>query len=145
MQPTFVLALAGLAAAGPILTTVTADPNSVSIENLSVRKNNGIQAASFDITPAGAKCSQTDPASLTYPRMTECEGSAYNYYFQIQEGTESGKWDLTITREVGMNSVVNGTVSVPTYCHAGGNGQNDFVCSQVGNATTVLNQRFGTY
>ncbi|KAL1616547.1 hypothetical protein SLS54_008282 [Diplodia seriata] len=144
MQFTLALALAGLAAAVPLANTA-ADPNTVSIQNLSVRKNDGIQAASFDIAPAGAKCSQGDAASLVYPRMTECEGSSYNYYFQISELAQTGGWNLTITREVGMNSVVNGTVAVPTYCHAGGNGADDFVCSQVGNASTVLGPRYGTY
>ncbi|EOD49343.1 Major allergen-like protein precursor [Neofusicoccum parvum] len=132
------------AAPAPQANTV-ADPNTVTIENLSVRKNNGLQAASFSITPAGASCSQTDATALVYPRMTACEGSAYNYYFQIQDGATSSEYKLTVTREVGMNSVVNGTVSVPVYCHAGGNGADDFVCSQVANATTTLAERFGTY
>ncbi|OJD30536.1 major allergen alt [Diplodia corticola] len=142
MQPaTLLLAgLASLAAAVPL----AADPNVVAIQNLSVRKNNGTQAASFTIAPAGAKCSQTDSTALVYPRMTECTGGAYNYYFQISELETADTWNLTITREVGMNSVVNGSLAVPTYCRAGGNGANDYVCSQVGNSTTVLNQRFGT-
>ncbi|KAL1634815.1 hypothetical protein SLS58_010558 [Diplodia intermedia] len=101
MQFTLTLALAGLAAAVPLANTA-ADPNTVAIQNLFVRKNNGIQAASFDISPAGAKCSQGDPASLVYPRITQCEGSEYNYYFQISELAQTGGWNLTITREVGM-------------------------------------------
>lgn len=89
--------LIALVAAAPV-----ADPNTLAIENLSVRKNNGLQAASFDISPQGAKCSQTDPTALVYPRMTDCEGSAYNYHFQIQDGASSSEYKLTITRETGM-------------------------------------------
>ncbi|KAF4300958.1 putative major allergen-like protein [Botryosphaeria dothidea] len=122
--------------------TLAAAADTVSVKDLSVRKNNGLQSASFTVQPSGDACSSTDAASLVYPRINQCGTGLY--YFQIQEG-ESDAFKLTITKKVGMNSVTNATVDVPTYCHAGGNGADDFVCSQVGDASGTMSERFGTY
>ncbi|EOD51940.1 putative major allergen-like protein [Neofusicoccum parvum] len=121
-----ILAVAGIASAA----------ETVSIADFSARKNDGaLQATSFKIQPAAAECSSTAAADIVYPRMTQCGNSLY--HFQIKQG-EGNAFSVTLTKETGMNEVINGTIDVPVYCHAGGNGPNDFVCTGVEATSIVL-------
>ncbi|KAK7726293.1 hypothetical protein SLS57_003379 [Botryosphaeria dothidea] len=105
---------------------------TATVTDLSIRDNNGIQSASFKV--AGVECSSTDAAVFTNNEAVVCGESAYRFRLQ---GSNS-KYDLTLYKQTGTAVGITGTTTVQPYCHAGGNGQNDFVCTQVGDITVNL-------
>ncbi|EOD43269.1 putative major allergen alt [Neofusicoccum parvum] len=108
---------------------------TATITDLSIRDNNGIQAASFKISSAdNVECSSTSAADLANSAVVVCGESKYRFAIS---GSNS-KYDLTLYKEVAVGAGITGKTTVQPYCHAGGNGQNDFVCSQVGDISVEL-------
>ncbi|EKG22555.1 hypothetical protein MPH_00128 [Macrophomina phaseolina MS6] len=119
--------------------TLAAAADTFSVKDFGARKTDALQSVSFTIQPDAVECSAADPASLVYPRINQCGNSLY--YFQIQNVESTAQ--LTVTKKVGMNSVVNATIAVPVYCHAGGNGATQ--CAQTADASATFSERYGTY
>ncbi|KAL0261902.1 Effector protein PevD1 [Diplodia seriata] len=108
---------------------------NIDIADLTVRKNDGIQSVSFKLSGKDATdldCSASNPGLPS--DVITCGETKYR--FALYSGTES-EFALRIYHELGLAVGFYGEGEVPTYCHAGGNGPDDFVCSQV-NPTTIV-------
>ncbi|KAH6684075.1 hypothetical protein B0J14DRAFT_555073 [Halenospora varia] len=108
---------------------------TVTIENLYIRDQSGIQAAGFDIQPANVTCS-ADGTTLADYAVALCGDSKYRFAIN----GSSSDYDLRLYKELGVAFGLYGEVDhLPVYCRAGGNGADDFVCQQVAeiNATIV--------
>ncbi|KAH7313137.1 hypothetical protein BKA65DRAFT_153898 [Rhexocercosporidium sp. MPI-PUGE-AT-0058] len=107
---------------------------TVCIENLSIRDNEGIQSAIFDIQPADVTCEGSAPAIDNYS-VVVCGDSAYRFAIN---GTNS-VYTMRVYKELGPGVGFYGESDVlPVYCRAGGNGINDRVCTQVGDAEFII-------
>ncbi|KAH6620405.1 hypothetical protein C7974DRAFT_232779 [Boeremia exigua] len=108
------------------------DPSTyenVDISELYIRKNNGIQNASFKLTGDNATdlvCEIGAVAELPSEVVT-CGDS--DYRFGLTKGEES-EFGLAIYHQTAPFSGKYLIGDAPTYCHAGGNGPDDFVCAQ---------------
>jgi hypothetical protein len=114
---------------------------NVNIEDYSLRKNNGtIQSVYFKLSAGNATdlvCQTGATPSLPGP-VVICGDSDYRFGLTApQNGTSDA--GLAIYHET---SPFAGKWAIgpapPTYCHAGGNGPDDFVCSQVSAYTIVI-------
>lgn len=133
---------AAIAAAAPTpvqesatLTTRQYASENIDINDFFVRKNNGIQAVSFKLSGDDAKdleCSGSNPKPTD---VITCGDSKYRFVIKPGQVEEFG---LTIYHELGPAFGFYGEGDVPTYCHAGGNGPDDFVCQQVAFTTIVI-------
>ena len=119
------------------------DPNkyeNIDISDYTLRKNDGIQSVSFTLkgeTGEEIACTIGKVDSLPSP-VTTCGDS--DYRFGLTKPTDDfSDAGLAIYHQTSQFYGRWGTGSVPTYCHAGGNGINDFVCQQV-NAVTIVIQ-----
>jgi hypothetical protein len=116
-------------------------PDPSTYENIDVsefylRKNDGIQNAGFKLSSNGnATISCEIGAVPTLPSEVVTCGSS-DYRFGLVKGQESD-YGLAIYHQTSPFAGKYNVGDVPTYCHAGGNGPNDFVCSQV-NALTIV-------
>ncbi|KAL1626456.1 hypothetical protein SLS56_006767 [Neofusicoccum ribis] len=106
----------------------------VQIKDLSIRDNNGIQATSFTIQPANVQCSATTASALANKSVVICGESKYRFAI---DGANS-KYSLTLYKETAPGAGITGTIEVQPYCHAGGNGANDFVCTQVSDISVAI-------
>ncbi|KAI4956016.1 hypothetical protein J4E91_000226 [Alternaria rosae] len=111
---------------------------NVNFKDYSIRKNNGtLQSVSFKIDARNA----TDLECVggpypTFPApIVNCGESKYR--FAMTEDI-NGDYPVTLYHELGPGFGFWGKGVVPTYCHAGGNGPNDFICSQVSQYTMVI-------
>ncbi|KAL1638573.1 Effector protein PevD1 [Diplodia intermedia] len=132
-------AIATTTAAPTAPSTGAPDPASyenIDIADLTVRKNDGVRSVSFKLSgddAADLDCSASDPGLPS--DVITCGGSKYR--FALYSGGES-EFALRIYHELGLAAGFYGEGEVPTYCHAGGNGPDDFVCSQVVPTTIVI-------
>ncbi|PHH60641.1 hypothetical protein CDD81_1392 [Ophiocordyceps australis] len=81
-------------------------------------------------------CSTTNPV---FPRPTQaatCGNSKYR--FSLHPGTDNSDFALMIYHEMGTGVSLWGQGNVPSICRAGGAGQDDYVCNQVGGPTTIV-------
>ncbi|KAF4303572.1 putative protein elicitor [Botryosphaeria dothidea] len=114
------------------------DPNTyenIDIDDLYVRKNDGIQSVSFKLSGKNATdldCSASNPGLPS--EVITCGESKYRFALENGETTE---FALHIYHELGLAFGFSAKGDVPTYCHAGGNGPDDFVCAQT-NPTTIV-------
>ncbi|EOD43152.1 putative major allergen alt [Neofusicoccum parvum UCRNP2] len=128
-----------IAAAAPApQSTGAPDPNTyenIDISDFTVRKNDGIQAVFFKLSGKNATdldCSASNPG---FPSdVITCGETKYRFALYPGSTTEFG---LRLYHELGLAVGFYGEGDIPTYCHAGGNGPDDFVCSQV-NPTTIV-------
>jgi hypothetical protein len=60
------------------------------------------------------------------------------YRFGLIEGNEVPEVGVRLYKELGTAVGFTGEGPIPTYCHAGGDGPQDFVCSQVAFVTIVV-------
>ncbi|CZT09389.1 hypothetical protein WAI453_003233 [Rhynchosporium graminicola] len=119
-----------LAAAAPTATS----NETVCIQNLSIRDNEGLQDTSFDLQPANVTCAASAPNLARY-KVNLCGDSKYRFAIN---GNNS-EYTVRIYKELGPAYGLYGESDIlPVYCHAGGNGINDFICSQVGNAEVLI-------
>lgn len=109
---------------------------NININEFYLRKNDGIQNAGFKLSGNNVTdiaCEIGAVPSLPSEVVT-CGTS--NYRFGLTKG-ESTDYGLAIYHQTSPFAGKYSVGDVPTYCHAGGNGPNDFVCSQV-NALTIV-------
>ncbi|KAK8159303.1 hypothetical protein IWX90DRAFT_488786 [Phyllosticta citrichinensis] len=123
---TSIAALSALASAG------AASIETATVTDLSIRDNNGIQSASF--TLQGVKCSVSSGAEIADGKEVKCGTSQYQFGLS---GSNSD-YTLSVSKDLGTGAGITGTTKAAVYCHAGGNGANDFVCSQTGQITVTL-------
>jgi hypothetical protein len=114
-----------------------ADFENINISDLFVRKNNGIQNASFKLSGQNGTdiaCEIGAVPSLPSEVVT-CGTSDYRFGLTKGDTTEFG---LAIYHQTSPFAGKWAIGDAPTYCHAGGNGPDDFVCNQVGKVTIVI-------
>lgn len=117
---------------------------NVDISGLTIRKNdNGIQNASFKLSGQDGTdipCEIGAVPSLPSEVVT-CGTSDYRFGLTKGKSTEFG---LAIYHETGASAGKYAIGDAPTYCRAGGDGPDDFVCQQTGALTIVIvDQNFG--
>ncbi|KAB2569337.1 putative major allergen alt protein [Lasiodiplodia theobromae] len=118
---------------GAVATATAATTETVTVKDLSIRDNEGIQSASFKLAEANVECSD-DGTELKGDGVAACGETKYRFGLT---GANS-QYKLTVYKELGTAFGIMGTVDVQPYCHAGGNGANDFVCTQVSDITVTL-------
>ncbi|KJZ68913.1 hypothetical protein HIM_08864 [Hirsutella minnesotensis 3608] len=125
--------LAALAAAAP--AGEEKPHENIEIQDFTVRKDvsNGtkINVVDFNLSGRDAKALGCTAQNPTFPKPSEvvtCGDSKYR--FSLHAGSDNNEFSLRIYHELSVAFGYWGQQDVPTYCHAGGNGQ-DFVCSQV--------------
>ncbi|KAL1611584.1 hypothetical protein SLS59_000303 [Nothophoma quercina] len=109
---------------------------NINISEFYLRKNDGIQNAGFKLSGNNVtdiSCEIGAVPSLPSEVVT-CGNSTYR--FGLIEGQESD-YGLALYHQTSPFAGKYSTGDVPTYCHAGGNGPDDYVCSQV-NALTIV-------
>ncbi|KAJ4384234.1 hypothetical protein N0V86_001081 [Didymella sp. IMI 355093] len=110
---------------------------NVDISDFSLRRNDGIQNASFKLSGNnGTDISCEIGAVPSLPSEVVACGTS-DYRFGLTKG-ESSEYGLAIYHQTSQFSGKWAIGDVPTYCHAGGNGQNDFICAQVTALTIVI-------
>ncbi|KAF1841870.1 uncharacterized protein K460DRAFT_292260 [Cucurbitaria berberidis CBS 394.84] len=113
---------------------------NINIAEYSLRKNDGIQSVYFKLSGDNATdlTCQSGPIPTLPSDNVDCgEGTDYRFVV-IKDPNGGSEPGLAINHQTAPFFGKTGTGSVPTYCHAGGNGPNDFVCSQVGAVTIVI-------
>ncbi|KAL2066573.1 hypothetical protein VTL71DRAFT_2644 [Oculimacula yallundae] len=107
---------------------------TVQISSLFIRDNEGLQYTGFELQPANVKCEASAPNLADY-KVSLCGDSAYRF---AVNGTNS-EYTLRIYKELGPAYGYYGESEIlPVYCRAGGNGINDRVCTQVGDAEVLI-------
>ncbi|KAJ4305579.1 hypothetical protein N0V90_001110 [Kalmusia sp. IMI 367209] len=117
------------------------DPSTyenIDISDFYLRKNPGIQNAGFTLAGANGTVQCEIGAVESLPSEVQICGDS-KYRFGLIESESDGEAGLRLYHETGLASGKTGEGSVPIYCHAGGNGPDDFVCQQV-NAVTIVIQ-----
>ncbi|KAG6031508.1 hypothetical protein E4U41_007542 [Claviceps citrina] len=128
------------------------DPNATVYENINisdfyVRKTTDgpqshnypvIEMVSFRLSGDNATDIVCEGNKPEYPNPKSVFSCANSYYsFSLHPGVSAGyEFSLQIYHALGAAFGLQGRGNVPTACHAGGNGANDFVCSQL-NALTI--------
>ena len=111
---------------------------NIDISDFYLRKNPGIQNAGFTLKgdDGTVKCEIGEVTSLPSEVQT-CGDSKYRFGL-IESTNEDSAVGLRLYHETSQFAGKTGEGSVPTYCHAGGNGPDDFVCQQVSETTIVI-------
>ncbi|PHH71952.1 hypothetical protein CDD82_6244 [Ophiocordyceps australis] len=94
----------------------------------------GFKLAGRDTTDLA--CYTTEPV---FPNPTEagtCGDSTYR--FTLHQGTDAAEFALRIYHQVDPSIGLWGQGNVPSVCHAGGAGPDDFVCNQVGGPVSIF-------
>ncbi|KAF2758027.1 hypothetical protein EJ05DRAFT_476302 [Pseudovirgaria hyperparasitica] len=128
---------AALAIAAPTRSTArdSTSYENIDIADLYVRKNNGIQAVGFKLSGNDGSAIDCSASTPGFPSdVITCGETKYRFALYPGQTTEFG---LRIYHELGTAFGYYGEGDVPTYCHAGGNGPNDYVCDQT-SATTIV-------
>ncbi|KAF9699084.1 hypothetical protein EKO04_003090 [Ascochyta lentis] len=109
---------------------------NIDISEFYLRKNNGIQNAGFKLTGNNVTDIACEIGVVpTLPsEIITCGNSSYR--FGLTQGKESD-YGLAIYHQTAPFAGKMAIGDVPTYCHAGGDGPDDFVCSQA-NALTIV-------
>ncbi|KAH6953800.1 hypothetical protein BKA56DRAFT_625462 [Ilyonectria sp. MPI-CAGE-AT-0026] len=103
----------------------------VWVSNFVVRKTSStegtsIQVVSFDIPDF--HCEASNPS---FPSAaTQCDDGSTYFFSLVPSTEESAEFALEITRHFKDSSILFGSGAVPTTCRKGGNGPNDYVCTQ---------------
>ncbi|OJD33159.1 major allergen alt [Diplodia corticola] len=110
---------------------------TVSVTDLTIRDNNGLQSVSFKV--AGTDCSSTDAASLANNGANACgDGNPPVFTYSVEK-TEGSEYQLYLHKNVdGSVRGLNGGAKAPVNCRAGGNGASDNVCQQTGDFSVDL-------
>ncbi|KAF2032185.1 hypothetical protein EK21DRAFT_99078 [Setomelanomma holmii] len=118
-------------------------PDPATYENIDIsdyflRKNDGIQSVSFKLSGNNHTDLSCSIGATTLPsNVTTCGDSDYRFGL-IEPLTNGSDVSFRIYHQTAPFAGKWGTGSVPTYCHAGGNGPDDFVCQQVSAVTVVI-------
>lgn len=124
------------------------DPSTyenVDITDYTLRKNDsGIQSISFKLSGQNGTdvpCSVSAFSGFPSPTVT-CGSPAPDtgYRFIAIEPKAEGDSDIAVYHQTAPFAGKWAEGSVPTYCRAGGQTADDFICTQVGAYTIVLHQ-----
>ncbi|KAL1638017.1 hypothetical protein SLS58_009038 [Diplodia intermedia] len=120
-----------------LLFAATGLAASVKVTDLSIRDNAGLQSVSFTVDDGATACSSSDASTLAGNGANPCgAGDVYSFSVEKSAGSE---YQLYLHKNVdGEVRGLNGGGKAPVYCHAGGNGKNDKICSQVGDFEVKL-------
>ncbi|KAH7039056.1 hypothetical protein B0J12DRAFT_731254 [Macrophomina phaseolina] len=104
-----------------------------AITNLYARKLNGtvVNSLSFKLSIDGKIPYECSSSTFGFG---QCNTTDAYYGFALQDNGTS-TYTIAVSKSLGGGYDIWGQVGVPTYCHAGGAGINDMVCSQVNNAS----------
>ncbi|KAF4306108.1 putative hypersensitive response-inducing protein elicitor [Botryosphaeria dothidea] len=124
-------------AATALFAGLAAAATTVKVTDLSIRDNEGLQSVSFKVE--GTDCTSTDPTTLAGNGANACgDGNPPVYTFSVEKN-DASDYQLWLHKNVdGDVRGLNGGAKAPVYCHAGGNGANDFVCTQVSDLSVEL-------
>ncbi|KAB2576227.1 putative major allergen alt protein [Lasiodiplodia theobromae] len=130
---TSLLALGTVASAAVLPIVPNLPTEEASITDLYARKLNGtaVDSLSFKLSIDGK--APFDCSSSTFG-FGQCNTTDAYYGFGLQNNGSS-TFTIAISKVSEDGYSIWGQGAVPTYCHAGGAGPKDFVCSQVNNAT----------
>ncbi|KAJ4374007.1 hypothetical protein N0V83_002746 [Neocucurbitaria cava] len=123
------------------------DPSTyenINIADYTLRKNNGtIQAVYFKLSgnnATGIVC-ETGAVPTVPSEVVTCGTSDYRFgVVEDPNGGEDTDVGLAIYHQTSPFAGKMGTGSVPTYCRAGGNGPEDYVCQQTDAVATIVIQ-----
>ncbi|KAB2570975.1 Hypersensitive response-inducing protein elicitor [Lasiodiplodia theobromae] len=122
--------------AAALFAGLAAAATTVKVTDISIRDNDGLQAVSFKVD--GTDCSSVSAATLAGNGANACgAASPPDFTFSVEKNGLSD-YQLWLHKNDGSVRGLNGGGKPPVYCHAGGNGQNDFVCTQVGDLSVEL-------
>ncbi|OAQ93996.1 hypothetical protein VFPFJ_00104 [Purpureocillium lilacinum] len=130
--------------AGAVPTSESKPSENIAISNFTVRKDSSpsgtkINVVDFKLSGKDASnlsCTAQSPDFPTPKEVTTCGDSKYR--FSLHAGKDGNEFSLRIYHELGLAVGYRGQGNVPTYCHAGGNGPTDFVCTQVAPVDIVI-------
>jgi hypothetical protein len=114
---------------------------NINISNFFLRKNgSSIDSVDFKLSGENADNISCAIGATGLPSATiTCGEPDSNYRFILIKPTDPSRdADLAIYHQTGQASGLWGEGSVPTYCHAGGDGPQDFVCNQIDKVTTIV-------
>ncbi|TVY84186.1 hypothetical protein LSUE1_G002116 [Lachnellula suecica] len=122
------------AASSLFAVLAAASSENVTVEDLFIRDNNGIQSAGLTILPANVTCSGNATQLAGYA-VASCGDSVYSF---AVNGSDS-VYSLRIYEAKGVGFGLYGEVTdLPVNCRAGGDGQDDEVCNQVGTIEATI-------
>jgi hypothetical protein len=116
---------------------------NVDITDYFLRKNGSdITSVDFKLSGNAGKNISCAIGATTLPSETiTCGEPDSMYRFIMTKPTDPSRdADIAIYHQTGQASGLWAEGYVPSYCHAGGDGPEDFVCNQVGFYTIVLHQ-----
>jgi hypothetical protein len=144
MQYLTLASLFAAALAAPAPQTAPTVTENIDITDFYLRKHNGtIDSVNFKLEGdewGTLSCSIGEVTS--FPSKTiACGGEEnhkYSFILIAPKDPSTGDADLAIYHQTGQASGLWAEVpSPPTYCHAGGNGVNDFICAQIPTVYTI--------
>ncbi|KAJ4351629.1 uncharacterized protein N0V89_006972 [Didymosphaeria variabile] len=118
------------------------DPSTyenIDISDFYLRKNPGIQNAGFTLSGNNGTVKCEIGAVESLPSEVQICGDSKYRFGLIEATSEGAEVGLRVYHETSQFAGKTGEGDVPTYCHAGGNGADDFVCQQVNALTIVIN------
>jgi hypothetical protein len=124
-------------------------PDTTHYENIDIsdyflrRNGSDITSVNFKLSGDNAKNISCSIGATTLPSETitcgDANGPDSGYRFIMTKPTDPSRdADIAIYHQTGQASGLWGEGYVPSYCHAGGDGPDDFICSQVGFYTLVI-------
>ncbi|KAF2856881.1 hypothetical protein T440DRAFT_412218 [Plenodomus tracheiphilus IPT5] len=115
---------------------------NIDISEYTLRKNNGtVQAVSFKLSGDDAKdlLCETGAVPTLPSEVVTCGDSKYRFGLVASPTEGDVNPGLAVYHETGIASGKFAIAQGPNvYCHAGGNGPQDFVCQQVDFYTVVI-------
>jgi hypothetical protein len=108
---------------------------NIDISDYTLRRNgSAITSVNFKLSGDSAKNISCAIGATTLPSETiTCGEPDSGYRFILIKPTDPSRdADIAIYHQTGQASGRWGEGYVPSYCHAGGDGPDDFICSQVG-------------
>ncbi|KAI6784029.1 Effector protein PevD1 [Emericellopsis cladophorae] len=145
MQLINLLPFLTLAAAAPKAAPTPSNYENVDIADFAVRKEQSASGEAPTFSSVSFKLSGDDATDLACSASNpDFSGEIFTcgdskYRFALKSGSDDAEFGLTLYHELGPAVGVWGEGNVPTYCRAGGNGPNDFICQQVAAVTIGLN------
>lgn len=116
------------------------DPSTyenLDVSDFSLRKNPGIQSASFTLSGNNGTVQCEIGAVESLPSDVKACGDSKYRFGLIKPTGQGAEVGLRLYHETSSFAGLIGEGDVPTYCHAGGNGVDDFICAQVSALTIV--------
>ncbi|KAJ6443792.1 nuclear distribution protein nudE [Purpureocillium lavendulum] len=144
MRTSCFIAASLAALVGAVPTSEPKPSENIDISDFIVRKDSSpsgtkINVVDFKLKGRDAEnlsCTAQSPEFPAPKEVTTCGDSKYR--FSLHAGNGGSEFSLRVYHELGLAVGYWGQGDVPTYCHAGGNGPNDYACVQVAPVTIVI-------